>query len=183
MAFRSFPRFWGFVAALVLSLGAMPALAEKLTNGARFGEWTLVCEAVAVNETTCVLSQRLVRPDGALLVDMLAIPMNETGWLIARVPVGVHFPGGFVLRPEEAEDQVSFVWQACSPELCEAMVDLSGAASPLLDGGTALAAYRPDIASDPLVFRVSLEGLRAGLQAMVAAGAAPPQDMLDQSPG
>ncbi len=128
-----------------LFLTAAPALAERLENGTQFGEWTLVCEAVAVNETTCVLNQRLLRGDGAFIVDFMAIPEGDGGWLSARVPVGVHFPSGFVLRPEAGDQQIALIWQACSPELCEAMVSLSGESAALLDGSPAIAAYRPGV--------------------------------------
>jgi len=159
-----------------LFLTAAPAFAERLENGARFGEWTLVCEAVAVNETACVLNQRLLRGDGTFLVDFLAIPESDGGWLSARVPVGVHFPGGFVLRPEAGDQQIALIWQACSPELCEAMVSLAEEGAVLLEGGPAIAAYRPGVTDEPVVFRVALDGLAEGLAAMAASGATAPRD-------
>ncbi len=168
-------KFSGLLVSIACLLAfAPPVFAERLENGARFGEWTLVCEAIAVNETACVLNQRIVRADGAFLVDFLAIPEGDGGWLSARVPVGVHFPSGFVLRPEAEEQQIILVWQACSPELCEAMVSLSDEGATLLEGGPAIAAYRPGVTDEPVVFRVTLEGLSEGLAALAASGASVP---------
>jgi len=162
-----------------LGLSASPAQSERLANGARFGEWTVVCEAVAVNETVCVLNQRLVRNDGEFLVDLLAIPGGD-GWLSARVPVGVHFPGGFVLRREGDPKQIALVWQVCSPRLCEAAVSLADEGAVLLEGGEAIAAYRPEVTSDPVVFRVVLDGLADGLAALAASIEGPPQGDPDE---
>ena len=131
-----------------------------------------MCEAVAVNETACVLNQRMALADGTFLVDFLAIPEGEGGWLSARVPVGAHLPSGFVLRPEAQEQQLVLVWQACSPELCEALISLSGDGAVLLEGGPAIAAYRPGVTDEPVVFRVTLDGLSEGLAALAASGAA-----------
>ena len=77
-------------ALLVLLMAAAPAVAQDtdtsetaeaqgtataapVRNGARFGAWTVTCEALGVNETACVLSQTLVRSsDDRFLAEILA---------------------------------------------------------------------------------------------------------------
>ena len=154
------------------------APAPRVVNGQTFGSWTVQCEAIAVNETACVLSQRLVRgSDGAFLAELLAFS-NADGsqrYLAARVPVGVHFPSGFAVRPAEAEgddEQTDFVWQSCSRELCEALLDLAPEALQALEAAeTLVGGYRPSLRAQPLVFRFSVAGLGEGLAALDAAGA------------
>lgn len=187
---------WAAVIALSTS-SALPHAApaqtaeggERLVNGARFGGWTVSCEAVAVNETVCVLSQRLVRSGqagGGLLVDLLAFndPDAPGAWLAARVPNGVHFPSGFALRDTAAGEgdgdvadggtSLLFDWQSCSPDVCEALLALDAGALDALDAGDGwVAAYRPAPGAEALVFRVSPGALGEGLAALArATGAA-----------
>lgn len=163
------------------SAGAQDDAAEgarRVANGERFGAWTVQCEAIAVNETLCVLSQRLVREsDGAFLAELLAFSAADSGsrFIAARVPIGAHFPSGFAIKPVDAEGtdgQKEFVWQSCSREICEALVELSAeevatleSADPLIGG------YRPAITSQPLLFRLSVLGLEEGLTALGGGGA------------
>lgn len=177
--FRTWPRAVARFSTVALCLGlALPApAAARVVNGAAFGGWTVLCEAVAVNETMCGLSQRLVRNDGSnrLLADLLAIPGvdDQPPVLVVRVPLGVHFPGGFALRAEgqaAGEPLVVFDWQSCSTELCEALALLDPGRLAALEGvDRALAAYRPEVNADPLVFRVRLDGLTEGLAALTEA--------------
>lgn len=155
------------------------APAARVANGQSFGDWTVQCEAVAVNETACVLSQRLARgSDGAFLAELLAFstPDGSQRYLAARVPVGVHLPSGFAVRPAEADtdaEQTEFVWQSCSRELCEALLDLSPETlQDLEEAGTLMGGYRPSLQAQPLVFRFSVAGLAEGLGALDAASAA-----------
>lgn len=168
-------------ALAALGVGALPVAAQengagRIANGARFGNWVINCEAVAVNETACVLTQRLIRTaDNAFLADLLAFtsPDGSRNFIAARVPTGVYFPGGFAMKPEGAEgdDQNTvFVWQSCGPNLCEALVEIDGAALTALEEAEAVVAgYRPNRLSDPLVFRLGFGGLREGLDALAAA--------------
>jgi invasion protein IalB len=146
---------------------------KRVANGARFGAWTVSCEAVAVNETTCVLSQRLVRSsDNAFLAEILAF-MNADGsrkFLAARVPNGVHFPSGFALKPKESESRIEFVWQSCTRETCEALVEMSAdKLAELSKFEEIVAGYRPGIQTKPLVFRMSMAGVQEGLAALQAS--------------
>ena len=159
-----------------LMLTGFAAIAQAQTtrveNGARFGSWTVSCEAVAVNETLCVLSQRLVRSDtGAVLAELIAFNAGDApgSWLIARVPNGVFFPSGFVLAQQQGDSQFDFEWQACSPDICEALIALDGDALDLMGGtGDWVAGYRPDMAGDSVVFRIGVDGLESGLVALAA---------------
>ena len=174
------------VAALALAALAGGAVAEtavpRVENGARFGAWTVACEAVAVNETICVLTQRLVEAEGqGFLTELLAFNDAELpqAWVVARVPLGVHFPGGFGLRPEAGEAAeaaeageaaLAFEWQSCAPQLCEALLAVDAAALARLERAEgAIAGYVPAPGADPLLFRVATEGLGAGLAALAVA--------------
>ena len=167
----------GVCVSVFLSFLPQPLAAERLVNGARFGAWTVSCEALAVNETVCVLSQRLVRAnDGGLLADLLAFAGAEapSAWVAARLPNGVYFPAGFSLRaddPEAGEDRiVAFEWQSCSPEICEALVEVdteTASAFEMLPEW--VAAYSPAIDAEPLVFRMDPSGLQEGLVALATA--------------
>ena len=145
----------------------------RLTAGARFGAWTLACEAIAVGETACVLTQRLRRSsDNAFLADLMLFwdGTLEQAWLAARVPTGVYFPDGFTVLAEGEATGTQLVWQACSPELCEAALPLDFAALQELEEAEALrAVFRPAVTAEPLAFRISLEGGRAGLEALAEA--------------
>jgi len=149
----------------------------RVANGTRFGQWVVTCEALAVNETACVLTQRLVRAsDGAFLAEMLAFSSADgtRRYLGARVPTGVYLPHGFALRPAEGEAAESrFVWQSCSRDLCEALIELDAeglAALEAAEGGL-IAGYRPGLLAQPLVFALSVDGAEAGLSALTSSAA------------
>jgi len=148
----------------------------RVANGTRFGQWVVSCEALAVNETACVLTQRLARAsDGAFLADMLAFSSADGSrlYLGARVPNGVYFPHGFAVRAadDEAAEEIRFVWQSCSRDLCEALVELTGDELASLEGSETglIAGYRPGLLADPLIFTLSVEGAQAGLEALAAS--------------
>jgi invasion protein IalB len=143
-----------------------------LANGTRFDRWTLACEALAVDRTLCVLTQRLASPGGdTLLAELVAFwdGAASTRYLSARVPEGVYLPSGFALQPDDGE-QIDFVWQACADGFCEALIELTDERVAEIDGADAvLAGYRPALGADPVAFRFSAEGLDEGLAALKAA--------------
>ena len=149
----------------------------RLANGSRFAGWTVTCEALAVNETACVLTQRLVREGGDLLLaDLVAFPQpdGDGAYLAARVPNGVYLPHGFALRPAaETAEETRFVWQSCTPQLCEALVLLTVDELAALEaaGPEIVAGYRPALGASPLVFALDLTGIGEGVAALRAAGA------------
>lgn len=153
------------------------AAAARLANGTRFGTWTLGCEAVAVGETACLLSQRVARSsDGAFLADFMLFPNPQAEgevYLAARVAAGVYLPSGFVLRGESApeDSQRQLVWQTCVGEVCEGLLSLPAADVAALEaGGDVIAAYRPSVQSEAVIFRFSVAGAEAGLEALARAG-------------
>lgn len=148
------------------------ATPAPVRNGARYGAWTVTCEALGVNETACVLSQTLVRSaDNQFLAEILAFWSGDgsTSYMAARVPNGVFFPSGFAFKPEDSEERQSFVWQSCSRELCEGLlpVDME-ALGALEDGAEVFAGYRPRLGAEPLVFRLNFDGVTEGMTALKA---------------
>jgi invasion protein IalB len=159
------------------SLGAGAEAQVRLANGSQFGNWTVSCEAVGVNETICVLSQRLVASSGQqFLAEFLAFadPDEPGAYVAARVPLGVHFPAGFALREEAGAEQIAFEWQSCSTELCEALIRFDPEGLQEIDAAeSVIAGYLPQIGVEPLVFRVGIAGIREGLIALAQATGAP----------
>lgn len=151
-------------------------VAARVANGTRFGNWTLTCEALAVGETACVLNQRIARSsDGVFLSDFLMFwnPRAEDEiFLAARVAEGAYLPAGFAIRGESAADdaQRDLTWQSCSGDLCEALTAFtSDEIAALEDGGDVIAGYRPSLQSEAVIFRFSMVGAGAGLDALKAA--------------
>ncbi len=160
-------------AAAVPSAPASAAGEPRLVNGARFGAWAVACEAVAVNETACILTQKLIaKADNRFLAEMVLVrPKGEARVILAaRVPIGVHFPSGFVMKPEKSEERSALVWQSCNRDLCEAAIELSAEKLAELEtGGGATAGYRPSARSEPVVFRIAFEGAGQGLDSLQRA--------------
>lgn len=150
--------------------GAAPN--TRIANGTAFGSWFVACEALAVNETTCVLSQRLARStDKAFLAEFLAFWSADgtKRYVAVRVPNGVYLAAGFALRPEAEPEgnELGFVWQSCGRDLCEALIELDDATGKRLTGAdTLLAGYRPSLLAEPAVFSLSFAGLDEGLAAL-----------------
>jgi invasion protein IalB len=136
-----------------------------------------------VNETTCALNQTLFRSsDKAFLAQMLAFSSGDGSkrYLLARVPVGAYLPSGFAMRAESDEDVIPFVWQACSQTQCEALVELDDdmLAKLSAEDTPIVASYRPNMQSEPVVFRFAMTGAKEGLEALkpTAADAAEPKN-------
>lgn len=144
-----------------------------VANGAQFGAWVVNCEAVAVSQTACVLSQRLVRSsDNAFLAELLAFQSadGKRSYLAARVPNGVFFPSGFAFKAEEGDERQEFSWQSCTRDICEALLETDiDSITKFEELGSVIAGYRPNLRTDPVVFRFSLEGAVSGLEAIRAA--------------
>jgi invasion protein IalB len=149
-----------------------PAPETRVANGTNYGEWRVMCEAIAVNETTCVLSQRLARSaDNAFLAEFLAFWSADGAkrYVAVRVPNGVYLPAGFALRPEADSEgeELGFVWQNCGRDLCEALIELDDdTLARLTSAETLLAGYRPNLLAEPAVFSLTFSGLDEGLAAL-----------------
>ncbi len=169
-----------FLAVLAV-LGPPPARAQSadatakdVVNGSRFGAWTVNCQALGVNKTSCVLTQRLVRSgDGGFLAEVLAFSNADDTkrYLAARVPNGVYFPAGFAMRPAEATEETRFIWQSCSAKLCEALIELAPEDLATIEASEkgVVAGYRPGLSAEPVVFSMSVAGMAAGLDALAEA--------------
>lgn len=145
----------------------------RIANGTRFGAWTVNCEAIAVNETACVLSQSLVRTsDNVFLAELLAFWSADQSktYMAARVPNGVFFPSGFALKPGDSDTRQDFVWQSCSADICEALIEMPLETFAALEGAEeVIAGYRPNLRSEPVIFRLSVGGASDGLNALKAS--------------
>jgi invasion protein IalB len=165
------------LAAAMLATGAQAQDATgkaRVTNGAQFGGWTVTCDAVAVNETVCVLRQRLLRrADQAFLAELLAFATEDGArrFLSARVPNGAHLPSGLVLRAErEGAEPLAFVWQSCGRDLCEALAEVpAGVIEGLEKAERVVMAWRPAVGAEPLAFALPFAGAGEGLAALAAA--------------
>ena len=173
-----------FIRHLILALALLaplPALAQSseedtaaeaqtITNGQTIGAWTVNCVAVAVGQTNCTLTQRILRStDGAFVADIVALrDAEQNTYLLARVPVGASLPAGFAMRQEDSEDMMPFTWQVCTPDVCEALlpVDAELAETLSAEDNIMIAAFRPTLQSDPFVFQLSLNGMNTGLDAL-----------------
>lgn len=169
-----------FFASATLLTASTSAMAQddgaaRIVNGQKFDAWTVSCEAIAVNETTCMLNQQLLRAsDQAFITQMVAFwdRAGEKRYLSVRVPTGVYLPAGFAMRVEDNEDITEFTWQTCGRDLCEALIELDDDLLAAIDGEepvTMIASYRPAITAEPVVFRFALTGATAGLNALKPA--------------
>lgn len=153
-------------------LGAQAVCAqERVANGTRFGEWTVLCEAVAVGETACYLAQEVVRLDtSATLAALLVVPGQdgEGQFLSIRAPQPVWLAAAMALRLPGAEEEIALAWQSCTAQYCEALIPLSQAQVTVLDvPEAALVGYRTTPGADALVFEAGFSGIGAGLTALV----------------
>ena len=163
-------------------MSPLPALSQTTTteatsatvaNGQKIGAWNVTCVAVAVGQTNCTLTQRIMRAtDNAFVADLVATRNAEDAtYVVARVPVGVFLPNSFAMRNAEnetEEDVIEFIWQACNREVCEALVQLDEEQISTLstDSVTMVGAFRPSAQSEPFVFQFSLNGMIEGLDAI-----------------
>ncbi|MFT6451796.1 MAG: invasion protein IalB [Halocynthiibacter sp.] len=166
---------------------AMPTLAQsnteantaapsRIANGASFGQWLVRCDALAVGETVCYLSQKIVRTqDQAGVAELLAFwnPDFTISYVIARVPNGVFLPSGFAMKDQASEERHDFVWQNCTPALCEALAEMPIAKIEALEAAeTVIAGYKPNRNAQDMLFQVKFAGASQGLTALKAANAA-----------
>ena len=157
-------------AAFAFSASPVPAQSE-VVNGQKYGAWTVSCEALGKDRTTCVLTQRLNRDtDGAFIAQILALwsADGEKAYIAARVPMGAYLPGGFILQGEKAETGIPFVWQSCFGQVCEAMREVEGDMLETLsvDNETVLGQFKPRLDMEPFVFRFSMAGVIEGMEAL-----------------
>ena len=165
--------FRRFLLTATLMFSALIGHAQEATvaNGQSFGVWTVNCTAVAVGQTSCVLSQRIHRStDNAFIAQIMAFqnPDASKTYLAARVPLGAYLPAGFAIRAETSLVELPFIWQTCEAQLCEAITEISPdfLATLSSDGTRVLGAFRPSAQAEDFVFRFMLTGVTEGLEAL-----------------
>lgn len=160
-----------FLATALTLLGTLPAAAQEVANGQKFGAWTTNCEALGKDKTACFLTQTLTRDsDKAFIAQILALwsPDGQKAYIAARVPMGAYLPQGFVLQGEQAEAGIPFIWQSCQGNICEAMREIEGDMLETLsvDSDTVLGRFQPRLGMEPIVFRFSMNGVIEGMEAL-----------------
>lgn len=148
-----------------------------IANGQSFGDWLVRCDALGVNRTRCMLSQRVARSDNnALLGEVLAFWSDDTPAvpiLVVQAPTGLHLPTAFALQPEGAEgddQRLDFIWQSCNGTLCEAIgLPDQDKLDQLTGAERLLAGYRQTATAEATVFPISTKGLADGLAALKPA--------------
>ncbi|OCX66477.1 hypothetical protein BFP70_04390 [Thioclava sp. SK-1] len=168
--------FLSVLTAVVTSLGTQ-AFAQssntptRVVNGQKFGAWSVSCEALAVNETTCVLDQKLLRSEDRAFLSQVIGFWSADGtqrYLAARVPVGAYLPAGYALRAEDSDEVLNFTWQTCGRDMCEALLELDQDTMQSLatSEGQIIGSYRPNVQAQPVVFTFSATGLADGFTAL-----------------
>ena len=160
-------------AALLAMLPSFGATAQTASNGTAFGDWQLVCEAVAVNQTRCEIRQTLtLRQSGALLAQVALTPIAQTEStpaataLVLTTPTGMFLPMAPGLSIED-DETLPLQWRTCDANRCIASRILEPDEVEALRAGTRMTlGYRPAAATDAVIFPVSLQGVSAGLDAL-----------------
>jgi invasion protein IalB len=164
----------GLFSGLALPAAAQDSAPADVTNGQSFGAWTVSCQALGMNKTSCVLQQQLLRSSDRAFLARLVVFWSADGarrFLAAQVPVGAYLPAGFALKAEASETPKELTWQSCNKQICEALIELDDATLQELsgEGQENIASYRPSLQADPLVFRCSMTGAQEGLAALKPA--------------
>lgn len=163
-------RIFSIIVAAVLFAGA--ASAQSAPNGAKFGDWTLVCKAAGVGETECSLIQRIIKKEtSALIAEVRLTTLNSDDG--RKVHMAVFTPEGAELtkrsgyRVDKSTTQVALHWRTCAKKLCraEAFLDPEQVAA-LRAGATMWFGYQQFLAKKPVIFPLSLTGVSAGLLAL-----------------
>lgn len=159
-------------AALAFGIGQAASAQQAATNGTTFEDWVLVCEAAAVNQTICAITQRLsISESNAFLAEVRLQKLNTNEG--PRILLALTTPTNMVLpvrpgyRIGEGEEALPLDWRTCTPQFCtasrivdEAELDQIKRAVRMIVG------YQPVGSNEPVAFPVSLKGVTAGLNAL-----------------
>jgi invasion protein IalB len=154
---------------------ALPALAQtedRPRNGTRFQDWVLNCRAEAVNQTSCAITQSLVRQaDEAFLAEFglnrVQSDDKPQTVMIVRTPAGMDLRVDPAYRIDESEESTTLSWRTCAGDFCSAVLTLDEAQTEALRQGAQMTfGYRPFGANQPVAFAVSLSGVSDGLDAL-----------------
>jgi invasion protein IalB len=158
-----------FAAFLFSSVSIQGANSQDLNVGDRVGDWIFECIGIGVNQTRCLLTQRLVLENNQqeiMRLTLSTIGDSDQVLLTARVPLGIFLPSGVAARIDNGED-FQLTPTFCRQEGCEAQVILG---PDLLDamkrGNEILVGFRQNPNSDTIVVPASLIGVSRGLSAI-----------------
>ncbi|MGB0507989.1 MAG: invasion associated locus B family protein [Pikeienuella sp.] len=161
-----------FILVLATILFAGAASAQSAPNGAKFGDWTLICKAEGVGETNCYLAQRIINKESGALISEVRLTSVDTDagrktHMLAFTPDGVELSkrSGYVV--DKATTQVALHWRSCAQKICRAEAFLTAEQTAALKAGAKmLFGYQKFRAKKPVVFPLSLTGVSAGLLAL-----------------
>jgi invasion protein IalB len=163
-------RILTLIIAAVLFAGA--ASAQSAPNGAKFGNWTLVCKAAGVGKTDCALIQRIIKKDSGALISEIRLSSVKTD-NGRKVHMVVFTPGGPELtkragyRVDKSTQVVALHWRTCAQKLCRAEAYLSAEQTAALKAGANMVfGYQQFRVEKPILFPLSLTGVSAGLLAL-----------------
>lgn len=155
---------------LWLSFSGAPLAAEALET---FRDWQ-----VLRGDDDCVatISLGLRAPSSGLVTVALFPRQDESGEVPAvmtvRVPLGVHLASGIAYtHPGDEGAAIGLAWQSCDAETCMASGGVPAAELARLQAGRRiLIGFRPLPESRPLVVPVSLMGVTAAWERVLACG-------------
>ncbi|ARE41190.1 hypothetical protein RGUI_3049 [Rhodovulum sp. P5] len=160
-------------AGLLAAVPVLPAAAQTpVANGASFGDWQVICEAPAMNQTVCAIKQTLTfRETGALLGEVVLREVTVEGeqrtLMVLNTPTGMFLPITPGYRIDGTEGTLPLQWRTCSDRACSASRLLTADETAALRRGVRMIiGYRPVNREEAVLFNVSLKGVTAGLNAL-----------------
>ncbi|MCH2164969.1 MAG: invasion associated locus B family protein [Marinovum sp.] len=145
---------------------------QSATNGQVFDDWRLVCQAVGVNQTRCVISQSLSISESNAFLAEVTVRLVETDEgsqtvIAVSTPTNMLLPIRPAYRIEDSGETIAMEWRTCTPRVCSASRILSPAELAALKAGIRMTmGYQPTNQETPVNFPVSLKGITAGIAAL-----------------
>lgn len=160
------------ILAITFILTALSASAQEHTTQ-QFGDWTLRCAQQQAGKI-CSLRQRVVIEEGNQLLAEVSLNIAQIDGqprvlMVMNSPEGValNIAPGYIV--DERDDVVNLSWRTCVRQLCRAAALLSPQQQGVVMAGNVMVLgynkFREDKAT---AFRVSLQGVTAGLAALSA---------------
>ena len=142
--------------------------AQGATDGDKFKEWTMRCEAPEGAQQVCHIFQ--VAKDKETGQDIVHIAIGYRADLpdplaIISVPLGIFLPPGVSLQIDEG-NPVRAPYEVCDRDACRAGFPLSGEMVSSLKGGLSLKVTLENPLGEKITLPVSLSGFTAGLNAL-----------------
>ncbi|AZO46294.1 invasion associated locus B family protein [Mesorhizobium sp. M7D.F.Ca.US.005.01.1.1] len=136
-----------------------------------YQDWSVAC-SVQENARVCSLSQDQVQKNGQRLL-AVEIQRRADGSTMATLllPFGILLDSGVALQIDDQPPQPPQRFRTCLPTGCLAVFAIDRSVLGKMRGGEVLKLNVTTDAETPLTFPVSLHGLTAALDRMVALGA------------